>query len=145
MASVVQSFTRVKIGVYSPTSKTTTWSIIKAEEVSEGDSQDSEKIFISEQAEAAQVSFGQCEYSIELKGVLPTHKKYFRWLRERQIKNTLYLPSFVIYGKEGGTWKLQSYYKGVIIGDIDRSNSKPFDVKMEAISQLYRNANNDIV
>ena len=145
MVTITQSLTRIQIGIYREANKKWDWYKIKAEEVSEGDSQDSEKLFVCEQAEAESVSFGQCEYSIELKGVLPSFKQFFRSLRERQILNSPYLPSLAIYEYKAGKWVLQSYYRGIIVGDIDRTNSQPFDVKMEALQQVYRNSNNKII
>lgn len=159
MTTVVSSLTRIKIGIYTPATKktdpkskktTTTkaktdWYTIKAEEVSEGDSQDSEKLYVCENPEAEQVSFGQCEYSIELKGVLPQYKKFFRRLRLRQINANQYLPVVAIYEYEAGKWVLQSYYKGVTVGDIDRTKSDPFDVKMEALQQVYKNSKGELI
>ena len=120
--------------------------LIDCDEVKESDKQSSEKIFSCNSPDAKKISFGQCEYSIDLSGVFPEHKKLFNWIRERQrASNFQALPQLAIYGYDGGKVVLQSLYRQVYVEDNDRTNSKPFDVKLGALSRAYRNSQNQFI
>lgn len=119
---------------------------IYCDEVSDEDKQSTEKIYTSDSNDAKKVIFGKCEYSIDLKGVLPQHKKLFNWIRERQRKGVFKaLPSIGIYEYVDGKVTQISGYQYVYVTDISRTKAEPFDVKLEALKKAYRNSKNELI
>lgn len=119
---------------------------IYAESIDDDDKQDTEKVYTSDDADAKKVTFGKCEYTIDLKGVLPQHKQLFNWIRERQRKGVFTsLPRIAIYEYVDGKIKLMSLYNKVFVTDISRTNKETFDVKMEALTRVYRDSKNALI
>lgn len=118
---------------------------IKAEEIKTEDKQSIEKYKASDSHDPYAISFGECEYSIDLSSVAPEHKQFFTALRERQRKGANLLPYVATYEYVNGYLKLLEFYKKVYITDISRTKNEPFDVKMEALERVYRDAKNALI
>lgn len=119
---------------------------IYAEEVKEEDKQENEKYFTSDSHDAKYISFGKCEYSIDLSGILPDHKKFFNWIRERQRSGVFKsMPTMATYEYVEGKVTKMSSYKQVYVEDISRTGSEPFDVKLGALQKVYRDAKNKLI
>jgi len=119
---------------------------VRAEEVKTEDKQSVEKYKASDSHDPYAIAFGECEYSVDLSGVAPEHKTLFTWIRERQRKGVFKgLPQVATYEYENGVLKTLEHYKNVYITDISRTKNEPFDVKMEALERVYRNAKNALI
>lgn len=120
---------------------------IRAEEIKTEDKQSVEKYEACDSHDPYAISFGKCEYSIDLSGVAPEHKRFFVWLRDKQRKGKFPtgLPVLQTIEYENGVLTQMEQYRNVYITDISRTKNEPFDVKMEALNRTYINAKGELV
>ena len=120
---------------------------IRAEEIKTEDKQSVEKYESCDSHDPYAISFGKCEYSIDLSGVAPEHKKFFMWIRNKQRtgKFPKGLPLIQTIEYENGFTVQMEQYRNVYITDISRTKNEPFDVKMEALNRTYINAKGEFV
>lgn len=119
---------------------------VRAEETKTTDKQKNEKYKASESHDAYAISFGESEYSIDLKGVDPAHKALFIQLREQARggrKKAIF--KFATYEYVEGVLTPMEYFPEAYVEELTRTDNKPFDVKIGSLSRLYRNANNKII
>ena len=139
MASVVSDLTIVKIFWEGKTYP------IKVEKVKDSDKQTIDTTYASDSNDPQQVHFGKCEYSIDLSGC-QSHKTLFTWIRERQRSGYFKgQPHLAIYKYDNGKVVVDRYYKGVFVEEISKENQDPFDVKLVAMSRMYRDAKNKLI
>ena len=119
---------------------------IRAEEVKSDDKQKNQKYKATDSHDAYAVSFGECDYSIDLKGVQPANKELFLILRERaRLGRSDALFTFATYEYVNGVLTPMENYPKADVVDISRKNNEPFDVKIESLKRQYRNAKNKII
>lgn len=119
---------------------------VRAEETKTTDKQKNEKYKASESHDPYAISFGESEYSIDVKNVDPAHKHLFIQLRElaRQGKNKA-LFRYATYEYDQGVLTPMEHYDTCYVEEITRTDNKPFDVKIGALSRVYRNAQNKLI
>ena len=118
---------------------------LKAEKVKWSDKQTIETTYASDSHDPQQVHFGKCEYSIDLTGC-QSHRILFSWIRERQRRGYFKgQPHLSIYRYDNGKLVQDSYFKGVYIEEISKENQDPFDVKLVAMTRVYRNNKNNLI
>lgn len=135
MATINSDLTFIKIFLEGKTYS------IKAEEIKTEDKQTVEKYEACDDHDPYAIAFGKCEYSIDLSGVAPEHKRLFTWIREKQKSGYFPkgLPILQTFEYENQKFTQMESYKNVYITDITRTKNEPFDVKMEALNRVYRN------
>jgi len=117
---------------------------VKAEKVKDTDKQSIETTYATDSHDPAQIHFGKCEYSIDLSGC-QSHRWLFTWIRERQrIGKFVKQPELAVYRYDNGSVAVDRYYRGVFVEEISEENKDPFDVKLVAMTRVYRNAENKI-
>lgn len=116
--------------------------VIKAEGVKDSDKQDIEKTYATDSHDPNYVTFGKCEFSIDLNGV-----QNFRWLFER-IREVQTSGSFAKKYPALSTYKynnqgkvvMDKYYADVFVEEISGENQDPFDVKLVPMRRVYRDS-----
>lgn len=118
---------------------------IKAEKAKYTDKQSIETTYASDSHDPQQIHFGKCEYSIDLSGC-QNNRTLFTWIRERQRSGYFQgQPHLAIYRYDNGTVVQDSYFKGVFVEEISKENQDPYDVKLVAMSRMYRDAKNKLI
>lgn len=118
---------------------------IKAEKAKYTDKQSIETTYASDSHDPQQIHFGKCEYSIDLSGC-QNYRTLFTWIRERQRSGYFKgQPHLAIYRYDNGKVVQDSYFKGVFVEEISKENQDPFDVKLVAMSRMYRDAKNKLI
>lgn len=119
---------------------------VRAEETKTTDKQKNEKLKASESHDPYAISFGESEYSIDLKGVDPAHKHLFMQLREQaRLGKKKAIFKFATYEYVEGVLTPMEHYPESYVEEISRTDNKPFDVKIGSLSRLYRNASNKLI
>jgi len=119
---------------------------IRAEEVKTDDKQKNEKYKATESHDPYAISFGECEYSIDVKGISPQFKHLFMSLREHtRVGNQKAFFKFATYEYIDGKLTPLEYYDTAYLEDLSRTNNEPFDAKIGSLSRLYRNAQNKLI
>lgn len=119
---------------------------IKAEEIKDTDKQDIEMTYASDSHDPNEVTFGKCEYSIDLSGV-QSHRYLFLHIREKQKARSDFasLPNLTTFKYAAdGKVVVDKVFRAVFVEEISGTNNEPFDVKLKAVTRVYRDAKNEL-
>lgn len=118
---------------------------IKAEKIKYTDKQDIESTHACDSHDPNTITFGKCTYSIDLSGV-QSHRWLFIWMRERQrTGNFKNYPQISTYKYEAGKVVNDCRFTGCFVEEMSGENNEPFDVKMVAMSRVYRDSQNRVM
>lgn len=110
------------------------------------DKQDIEKTYSTDSHQPNKITFGKCEYSLDLSDV-QSHRYLFIWIRERQKTGNFAngFPNITTY-KYNSKGQLTTDYslKGCFVTEISEEDVGLFDVKLDVMNRAYRDSKNSV-
>ena len=120
--------------------------IIKAEKVKDTTKQDIEKTYACDSHDPNYITFGKCEYSVDLSGV-QSHRWVFERILETQEDGSFNgnYPRIAIYKYDAkGKASTDKYYIYCFVEEISGENQDPYDVKLVSMQRVLRNSKNEL-
>ncbi len=120
--------------------------IIKAEKVKDTVKHDMEKTYACDSHDPNYLTFGKCEYSIDLSGV-QSHRTLFEQIQEAQVDGSFNgnYPRIAVYKYDKtGKASTDKYYIYCFVEEISGENQDPYDVKLVSMRRVLRNSKNEL-